>query len=288
MRNIETAPGARHRTLWISDVHLGSPGCKAARLAEFLQQNDCEQLYLVGDIFDGWKLQQNFFWAPEHSLVVRRILSKARRGTRVNYLPGNHDAFLRQFVRTRLRLGRVRLMREAVHTTADGRRILVTHGDRFDEVVNRFPRLALAADAGYERLMAVSDGVNRVRRRFGLPEDSISARVKAGVKAAVQFLSGFDEAVLRECRRKGYHGVLCGHTHHPEIRHIRSGVVSYNCGDWVESCTALAEDFNGVIRLIDFRVPRLASPRVRRLARPPADAHVAMPVRAAPALGRIG
>ena len=265
-----TALPNRHRTLWISDVHLGSPGCKAARLAEFLKNNDCEQLYLVGDILDGWKLKSNFFWAPEHSLVIRRILTKARRGTRVEYLAGNHDGFLRQFVQTRLRLGRIRLGREAVHITASGKRLLVTHGDRFDSVVNRFPHLALAADYGYDRLMKVSDRINRVRQRFGLPEDSISARVKTRVKAAVQFLSGFDEAVMHECRRKGYDGVICGHTHHAEIRHIRGGVNSYNCGDWVESCTALAEDFNGVIRILEY--PRRAdSLTVRPLwRRPPA------------------
>lgn len=278
MGDIEQAPGARHRTLWISDVHLGSPGCKAGSLAQFLKENDCEQLYLVGDIFDGWKLKQNFYWTREQSMVIRRLLTKARRGTRVNYLAGNHDAFLRQFVRTRLRLGNIRLMREAIHSTADGRRLLVTHGDRFDTFVNRFPRMSLLADFGYEKLMRLSDRVNVARRAFGLPELSISARVKDGVKSVVQLVSGFDGAVIEECRTRRLHGVLCGHTHHAETRLIRDGITSYNCGDWVESCTALAEDFNGVIRIIhyDRRTPtnvrRIRSrvlTRLRRIARNP-------------------
>jgi UDP-2,3-diacylglucosamine pyrophosphatase LpxH len=241
----------RHRTLWLSDLHLGSPGCKAKRLVRFLRQNDCDQLYLVGDIFDGWKLKARFFWTPDHTRVIKAILAKARRGTRVYYLTGNHDAFMRQFVRNKLRLGRVRVMHELVHTTADGRRLLVQHGDKYDAVVTRLPGLALAGDFAYEALLKLSDRLARVQERFNLaPGFSLSAFLKTGVKGLVQYLSGFDDQVYYECRRRGLHGVVCGHTHHAEVRQVRNGITSYNCGDWVESCSALAEDAHGRIRIL--------------------------------------
>lgn len=242
----------RHRTLWLSDLHLGSPGCKAKALVRFLRQNDCEQLYLVGDIFDGWKLKTRFYWTAEHTRVIKAVLDKARRGTKVYYLTGNHDAFMRQFVGNRLRLGGVRLMHELVHATADGRKLLITHGDQFDAVMQNMQGLAFAGDFAYEALLKVSDRLGRLQGRFGIaPGFSISAFVKTGVKSLVQYLSGFDEAVYYECRRRGLNGVVCGHTHHAEVRQIRNGVMSYNCGDWVESCTALAEDNRGHIRVIN-------------------------------------
>ena len=245
------APVTKHRTLWISDVHLGSPGSKAKLLTDFLNRNDCEQLYLVGDIFDGWKMKANFYWTPDHSRVIRAIISKARKGTKVYYLAGNHDDFMRQFIRSQLRLGKVRLANEVVHTTADGRRLLVLHGDSFDEVVTGFPLLAHLGDAAYESLMWATQRMNQLGERFGVPYWSLSAFAKTHVKAAVQYLSGFDEKVLCRCKRDDLHGVVCGHTHHAEARELRGGVMSYNCGDWVESCTALGEDFDGRIRIID-------------------------------------
>ena len=241
----------RHRTLWLSDLHLGSPGCKARRLVKFLRQNDCEQLYLVGDIFDGWKLKTRFYWTPDHSRVIKAILAKARRGTRVYYLTGNHDAFMRQFVRNKLRLGRIRVMHEVVHGCADGRRLLVKHGDQYDTVVRNLPELALAGDFAYEALLKLSDRLQPLQERLGVaPGFSLSAFVKTGVKGLVQYLSGFDDQVYYECRRRKLNGVVCGHTHHAESRQIRNGIVSYNCGDWVESCSALAEDAHGHIRIL--------------------------------------
>lgn len=241
---------ARHRTLWISDVHLGSPGSQAGRLTRFLARNSCETLYLVGDIFDGWKLKSRFFWTPDHSRVIKAILAKARSGTRVYYLTGNHDEFMRQFVSKQLRLGRVRLANEIVHTTADGRRLLVIHGDRFDIVMARAPWLAHIGDFGYEALLWSSEKLNRRLRAMDLPDAPFSAWIKFSVKAAVQYLSGFDQQIFARCRQDGLKGVVCGHTHHAEVRHVRMGVVSYNCGDWVESCTALAEDFDGQISIL--------------------------------------
>jgi UDP-2,3-diacylglucosamine pyrophosphatase LpxH len=254
----------KHRSLWISDVHLGTTGCKAALLADFLKVNDCETLYLVGDIIDGWALRSQWYWPQEHSNVVRRILTRARRGTRVVYVTGNHDEFLRRFVDTGLALGNIAVVNEAVHCTADGRRLLVTHGDAFD-VITRYHRwLALAGDAVYRGTMHASHWLNRARARAGLRYWSLAAFAKQRVKTAVNIISDFEESVARDCRRRGFDGVVCGHIHHAEIRPV-GGITYHNCGDWVESCTALAEDARGRMRLI-----RPVPPE--RLYAPPAPA----------------
>lgn len=257
------ATRAKHRTLWISDVHLGSPGCKAKLLTEFLKRNDCEQLYLVGDIFDGWKMKSRFYWTPEHSRVIKEVISKARKGTKVYYLTGNHDGFMRQFVKNQLRLGKIRVANEVVHTTADGRRLLVMHGDAFDDVVNGMPVLAYAGDVAYEGLIWGSEQVNKIGARFGMPYFSFSALAKDTVKGVVQYLSGVDNKVLHRCRREKLSGVVTGHTHHAEIRMLQPGITSLNCGDWVESCTALTEDFEGNIEIVSgMPVQRLEAERV--------------------------
>jgi UDP-2,3-diacylglucosamine pyrophosphatase LpxH len=241
----------RHRTLWLSDLHLGSPGCKAKQIVKFLKHNDADQLYLVGDIFDGWKLKTRFYWTPDHTRVIKAILAKARRGTKVYYLTGNHDAFMRQFVKSKLQLGPIQVMHELVHTTADGRKFLVQHGDQYDAVIRNLPGLSYAGDFAYETLLKVSDWISHTRARLGFKSDfSLSAFAKYRVKSVVQYLSGFDEAVYFQCKRRNLNGVICGHTHHAEARHVRNGIVSYNSGDWVESCTALAEDRNGHIQIL--------------------------------------
>lgn len=277
-----------YRTLWISDVHLGFAGSQAGRLADFLGRHDCEQLYLVGDIVDGWKLRSHFFWSPEHSLVIRKVLAMARRGTEVHYLTGNHDGFMRQFLRGpgtknsapepgqgKFNFGHVHIGNEVVHTTADGRRLLVQHGDAFDDVVSGLKWVAHAGDVGYEALMWASVRLNQMRRRLGKPEVSLSAMAKMRVKAAVQYLSGFDEKVIHRCRSLGYHGVVCGHTHHAEVRYLRHGITSYNCGDWVESCTALAEDFSGDIQIISPK-PKEKRARIAKAPARPAPARATL------------
>lgn len=295
MTRTKTEQTTKHRTLWISDLHLGSPGCKANKIVRFLRQNDCEQLYLVGDIFDGWKLKTKFYWTPDHTRVIKAVLAKARRGTKVYYLTGNHDAFMRQFVKNRLRLGGVRLVHEHIHETADGRKFLVQHGDQYDAVIRTFPGLAFAGDVAYELLLKASARFNALRARFGYESDwSLSSFLKTTVKGAVQYLSGFDEQVYYQCRRRGLHGVITGHTHHAEARHIRNGIVSYNCGDWVESCTALTEDEHGHIRILRSSTdkPRVRSAQTLKLVKPgaatpvnePALAPEAVPV--APAAAR--
>lgn len=238
-----------YRTLWISDVHLGRPGCQAELLADFLRRHDCERLYLVGDIIDGWKLRQHWYWPQAHANVVREILSKAERGTAVYYITGNHDEFLRRYVDHAMHFGNIVIANEAVHHTADGRRLLVVHGDAFDMITRYFRRIAMAGDATYQLLMRSNVTINRVRARFGKPQWSLSAYAKHQVKRAVNFVSAFEEAVARDCKRRGLDGVVCGHIHHAEQRDIH-GVTYYNCGDWVESCTALAEDMNGRIEIV--------------------------------------
>ncbi|MES0873847.1 UDP-2,3-diacylglucosamine diphosphatase [Sinimarinibacterium thermocellulolyticum] len=247
--HIEPHGKTHYRTIWISDVHLGTPGCKAAHLVDFLKHHTCDHLYLVGDIVDGWKLRSGWYWPQEHTNVVRKILTKAKRGTRVHYVTGNHDEFLRKFVDYKLQIGNIRLVNEAVHQTADGRRLLVIHGDLFD-VITRYHRwIAMAGDALYEGTMRFNFWFNRARAMLGMRYWSLSAFAKQHVKTAVNIVSTFEDSLARECRRRGFDGVVCGHIHHADARDI-GGVSYYNCGDWVESCTALTEDNNGRIQVV--------------------------------------
>lgn len=239
----------RYRTLWISDVHLGCPACKAEQLADFLRRNDCERLYLVGDIIDGWRLRSHWYWPQSHANVVREILSKSERGTAVYYITGNHDEFLRRYAEHPLSFGNINIANEAIHHTADGRRLLVVHGDAFDMITRYHRRVAVAGDAAYQLLMRLNVVINAVRARTGRAYWSLSAYAKHQVKKAVNFVSEFEESVARDCHRRGLDGVVCGHIHHAEVREI-GGVSYHNCGDWVESCTALGEDYNGRISVI--------------------------------------
>lgn len=238
-----------YRTVWISDVHLGTAGCKAGHLVEFLKSHSCDTLYLVGDIIDGWKLKNHFYWPQEHTNVVRKVLTKAKRGTRVYYVTGNHDEFLRKFVGFRLELGNIKFVNELVHQTADGRRLLITHGDAFDVITRYHAWIAMAGDSLYEGTMRFNYWFNRGRSLLGMRYWSLSAFAKQHVKTAVNVVSTYEDSVARECRRRDLDGVVCGHIHHAEIRDI-GGVTYHNCGDWVESCTALAEHADGRIELI--------------------------------------
>jgi UDP-2,3-diacylglucosamine pyrophosphatase LpxH len=246
---MQDAKPARYRSIWISDVHLGTPGCKAELLADFLKANDCETLYLVGDIIDGWKLTGGWYWPQQHTNVVRKILTKAKRGTTVYYVTGNHDEFLRRYVGFGLTMGNIHVVDEHVHVTADGRRLLVLHGDAFD-VITRYHRwVAAAGDLVYETAMRVNELVNSLRRRVGKPYWSLSAYAKQRVRSAAEIVATFEESVARECVRRGLDGVVCGHIHHAANREIQ-GIEYMNCGDWVESCTALAERPDGTIEIL--------------------------------------
>ena len=237
----------RHRSIWISDIHLGTRGCKADLLLDFLRHNDCDLLYLVGDIVDGWRLSRAWYWNPSHSAVIDEILHKAAAGIRVIYVPGNHDEALRDYVG--FCLAGVEIAYEAVHETADGRKLLVMHGDHFDGVVTYARWLAIAGDRAYALALRLNDLVARVRRHLGMPYWSLSRWLKMQVKNAVEYIGRFEDAVAREAERRGVDGVVCGHIHKAEMRQI--GKILYcNDGDWVESCTALAEDQDGKLEII--------------------------------------
>lgn len=237
------------RSVWISDIHLGFRGCSADLLLDFLHHVECEYLYLVGDIIDVWEMNKRMYWPQEHNNVIRTILGKAKHDTKVVYVPGNHDEILRDF--DGAVFGNVEIQTEAIHTTADGRKLLILHGDKFDCVVKHSPFLAKVGGRLYDYLLRLNYWVNTVRRRLGFPYWSLAAFIKHKVKNAVQFISDFEEAVAREASSQGVEGVVCGHIHRAEIRRIDE-VDYYNCGDWVESCTALVEHSDGVMEVINW------------------------------------
>jgi UDP-2,3-diacylglucosamine pyrophosphatase LpxH len=247
----EMLPGRklRPRTIWISDLHLGTSGCNAVLLLDFLKSVQPDTLYLVGDIIDGWRLKRGWYWPTLHNDIVRRILKLASKGTRVIYIPGNHDEALRDY--TDLNFGGVEVLSEDIHITADGRKLLVLHGDEFDGVVLYARWLAFLGDQSYALLLKLNVAFNAVRRRFGLPYWSLSAHIKKKVKNAVAFISRFEEAVAHAARDRGVDGVVCGHIHSAEIR-MFGDITYYNDGDWVESCTALVEQRDGRLEILDW------------------------------------
>jgi UDP-2,3-diacylglucosamine pyrophosphatase LpxH len=254
-------PTRRYRTIFISDLHLGSPGCKAECLHDFLRHVDSDYLYLVGDVVDGWRLSKRWFWPERHDEILHGLRARARRGTAVVYLPGNHDEALRKLIgRT---LGGVRFLHDVVHRTADGRRLLVTHGDAFDGVCKDMRWLARLGSIAYDAALAVNTGVNRVRRWLGLGYWPLSAFLKAQVKAAVNFVERYEQTLAAEARRRAVTGVVCGHVHKPEMRVIE-GVEYFNDGDWVESCSALVEHMDGRLELLHWAEQRQFDPLTLR------------------------
>jgi len=251
----EPEGGLRLRTVWISDLHLGTPGCQAGALLDFLKQVECDTLYLVGDIIDGWQLKRQWYWPQAHNDVVQKLLRKARKGTRVVFVPGNHDEFARKYLGHNF--GGVEVLEEVIHTTADGRRLWVTHGDRFDGVIQCAKWLAYLGDWAYARALAWNHWLNSARARMGLPYWSLSRYLKLKVKRAVAYVDDFEAAVAREARSRGLDGVVCGHIHHAELREVE-GVLYANDGDWVESLTALVEHADGQLEILDWSA-RLAT-----------------------------
>lgn len=237
------------RTGWISDVHLGTRGCQALHLIEFLRLHEFQTLYVVGDLIDVWSLRRGIYWPQSHNDVIQKLLRAGRKGTRVIYIPGNHDEFVSGFLGE---YGAVTVQPKAIHTTADGRRLLVIHGHELDTVVQNSKWLAHLGDLGYALLLRLNAPVNWVRRLCGLGFWSLSAAAKRSVKNAVNYIGAFESAVVRLARMESdVHGVVCGHIHTPAIRTI--GPLEYfNCGDWVESLSALVEEEDGTMRLIEF------------------------------------
>ena len=240
----------RFRTLFISDVHLGSKAAKVDFLLDFLRHHDADTIFLVGDIIDGWRLKRNWYWPQDCNDVVQKVLRKARKGTRIVYIPGNHDEFLRDFPGTHF--GGIEVAQRAMHVAADGKKYLVLHGDEFDVVVRNARLLAYLGDWAYDMAILINIGLAAVRRRLNMPYWSFSAWAKLQVKHAVNFIGEFQRVVAEEAKRNDAYGVICGHIHHAVIEDL-DGIRYINTGDWVESGTAIAEHEDGTFELITWR-----------------------------------
>ncbi|MCF8153757.1 MAG: UDP-2,3-diacylglucosamine diphosphatase [Rhodoferax sp.] len=245
--NDDDEKGQRFRTIFISDIHLGTPGCQALALMDFLRTHPSDTLYLVGDIIDGWQLRRRWYWPQAHNDVVQKLLRRVRKGCRVIYVPGNHDEFARDFIGHHF--GGIEVVQEAVHVTADGRSLWIIHGDYFDAVVQCAKWLAYLGDNLYEFTLRMNRHLNSLRGRLGLPYWSLSAYLKQKVKTALNYVTDFEEAVANEAKKRGHDGVLCGHIHRAEMRMI-NGVLYCNDGDWVESRTALVEHYDGRLEIL--------------------------------------
>lgn len=237
----------RFRALFLSDIHLGTRASQTEALLDFLRQADAEVIYLIGDIIDFWKVRRGAYWPQSHNDVLQKLLRKVRKGTRLVYVPGNHDEALRDYVD--VQFGGIEIHRQTVHIAKNGRKYLILHGDEFDVVLRTAKWLAFLGDRSYEFALRLNAPLNWMRRRFGFGYWSLSAYLKYRVKQAVQFIGAFEDAVIREASRRGVDGVICGHIHHASDQRV--GPIHYlNCGDWVESCTALVETRQGEMKLI--------------------------------------
>ena len=239
--------GRRYRAIFVSDIHLGTAGCQALALLGFLKAHPSDTLYLVGDIVDGWQLRRRWFWPQSHNDVVQKLLRRARKGCKVIFIPGNHDEFARGFLGHEF--GGIEVREDAVHTTADGRRLWVTHGDYFDGVIQCAKWLAFLGDNMYEFTLRLNRHLNRLRARMGMPYWSLSAYLKQKVKTALNYVTNFEVAVAHAARSLGHDGVVCGHIHRAEMRDI-DGILYCNDGDWVESRSALVEHMDGRLELV--------------------------------------
>ena len=259
----EECPERRFRTLFISDVHLGARGSQADRLLDFLRTHDADTIYLVGDIVDGWALRSSWYWPQSHNDFVQKMLRKARKGAKIVYVPGNHDEFLRNYYGTHF--GGIDVVEDIIHTGVDGKRYLVIHGDIFDLVVQNARWLAHLGDKAYDFAIRMNRLVNFIRRGFGVPYWSLSQWAKLKVKNAVNYIGAFEQTLAAEARRHGADGVICGHIHYATIRD-EHGIRYMNCGDWVESCTALVEHEDGRFEIISWTDPlrRVAPVAARR------------------------
>lgn len=237
------------RTIWISDFHLGTRHTRAEELLDFLRHYECAHLYLVGDIFDGWALARNWVWPQSHNDVIQKLLRKGRKGTTVTYIPGNHDAFARDFIGHRF--GDILVAQFAIHRLLDGRKLLVVHGDEFDGIIRYAKWLQMLGAVAYGFALGLNHIVNAIRQRFGRPYWSLSAYLKHRTKTALQYIDDFESLVAEKARTMGVEGVVCGHIHQAEMRQIE-GIEYLNCGDWVESSTAIVEHLDGKLELIRY------------------------------------
>jgi len=250
---MKNRPSLKHcRTIFISDVHLGTKGCKAELLNSFLKAHRCENLFLVGDIIDGWRISSTkWYWPSAHNRVVRQILRKSEKEkANVFYVVGNHDEFLREYIAEHnFEMGNIKIVNEFRHETAKGENLWVIHGDAYDGITRHHRWVALAGDAGYNFLLWSNRWFNGIRRAFNLPYWSLSKAIKHKVKKAVSYIFEYENTVARETAKRKLDGVVCGHIHHAEMKTI-NGIRYYNCGDWVESCTAIVEDMAGNLDIV--------------------------------------
>jgi UDP-2,3-diacylglucosamine pyrophosphatase LpxH len=241
------AKPTRYRTIFMSDLHLGTRSCQAELMLDFLRHHDADTIFLVGDIIDGWRLKGGWYWPQSHNDVMQKLLRKVRRGAAMIFVPGNHDEFARQFFG--LSFGGIEIRRSAFHVAADGRRFWVTHGDEFDVVVRHAKWLAFFGDWAYDVAIFVNTHFNRLRRAFGFGYWSFSAWAKLKVKNAVNFIGAFERELAAEAKKRGADGVICGHIHHAAIRVI-DGVAYVNTGDFVESCSVVVEREDGTMEIV--------------------------------------
>jgi UDP-2,3-diacylglucosamine pyrophosphatase LpxH len=253
----------RYRTIFLSDMHLGTRGCQASLILDFLRHNDADTFYLVGDILDGWRMKASFYWPQAHNDVIQKLLRKVRHGARMVFVPGNHDEFARQF--SGLTFGGIEIVRNAIYKTATGKRYLVMHGDEFDVVVRHSKWLAFLGDWAYDFAIFVNIHFNAVRRRLGFPYWSFSAWAKLKVKNAVSFIGAFERELAEEARRRGADGVICGHIHHPTIRDV-DGITYVNTGDFVESCSYVVEHDDGSLEVLRWPAPVACAPAAETAA----------------------
>jgi UDP-2,3-diacylglucosamine pyrophosphatase LpxH len=243
---------SHHKSIWISDVHLGTSGAKAGQLCDFLKYNTCDTLYLVGDIIDGWRMKKRAYWPQEHINVIRRILTRAKRGTKIVYITGNHDEFLRRY--SGMSFGNIHLVDEYIHQSPNGKKYWVVHGDAFDAMVFNKKWLVVVGDVAYETMLKVNVWFNRARSALGMGHWSLSSYLKNKVRNAFSIISNYETALAHECKKRELDGVICGHIHHPEVKEI-DGIQYSNCGDWVESCSALVEDKQGNFEIVQWLKP---------------------------------
>jgi UDP-2,3-diacylglucosamine pyrophosphatase LpxH len=241
----------QYRTIWISDLHIGSTQCQADTLLDFLKHNDSEKLYLVGDIIDFWALSKKMYWPPDHNTIIQKLLRKARHGTQIIYIPGNHDENIREY--DSFVFGDVVVKNSDIHTTLTGQQFLVVHGDEYDTIARHHQWLAKIGSVGYDVLIDINRIFRFFRRLLGVQSQfSLAAYVKFKVKNVVQFISDYEESIVHTLKHEKLDGVICGHIHHAEIKQIE-GFWYVNTGDFVESCTAIVEHFDGRLEMLRWR-----------------------------------
>jgi UDP-2,3-diacylglucosamine pyrophosphatase LpxH len=246
------------RSIFISDVHLGTRGCQAERLLDFLRVYESDHLFMVGDIIDFWAMGRSIQWASLHNTVVQKILRRARHGQKVVFIPGNHDEALREYAGTTF--GDILVAREWEHVTADGKRFLLIHGDEFDQVTRHHRWVAVLGDKGYDLLVELNRWLSWVRRTLRIRGYwSLAGYAKKKVKSAVTFIFDFEESVIRAVRHRNLDGVICGHIHSAAMREI-GGLMYINCGDWVDSCSAIVEHMDGRLELVEWTLEAEAMP----------------------------